>query len=290
MKLKGDQWLEVYRKINKNLQEAELTINFTGESWFSTENLYPSYTQMYERSSAPTASCCSRATSSIPPTCVARGGDAVTFPEAWNAPAAAPQRGLRPGMQSGQRIKAQMAFGAQTRHEYVVKSQEGGGETRQLIGVSSTNRQFNPKTKQIFAALNYGRRPHGSSTCYGDCFLVQHPRLKTKALYFGDDPFVPEAKNRPDQTPYGMPGSVIAHAATPLVNAIIPSCHQGQALHDADERGATDLLLEAHIFGALRFSGSQVDVCTPLRYKGTVIGTNADKFAREHGARLRWVM
>lgn len=290
MKLKGGQWLDVYRKINKNLQEAELTINFTGESWFSTENLYPSYTQMYERSSAPTASCCSRATSSIPPTCVARGDDAVAFPEAWNAPAAAPQRGLRPGMQSGQRIKAQMAFGAQTRHEYVVKSQEGGGETRQLIGVSSTNRQFNPKTKQIFAALNYGRRPHGSSTCYGDCFLVQHPRLKTNALYFGGDPFVPEAKNRPDQTPYGMLGSVAAHAATPWSTPSSPVAIRARHC-TTRTRGTPRTCCSKRTSSAPCASAAawSMSACRCDTW-ATVIGTNADKFGRKHGARLRWVM
>lgn len=295
LKLKGDQWLEAYRKINKNLQDAELTINFTGESWFTTENLYPSYTQMYERAVGADDKLLLKSDKFNPADVRARVDDAVTFPKAWGAAAATPQRGLRPGMQSGQRIKAQMEFGAQKRHEHMVKSQGNGlfdddEETMQLLGVSSLNKQFNPKTKQIFAALNYGRRPHGSSTLYGDCFLVLHPRLKINALYFGGDTFVLEATNRLDQTPYGMLGSIIAHAMPPLVNAIITSCYQGQALNDATKMAATDLLLEAHIFGALPFAGNLVDVCMPLRYKGTVIGTNADKFAKKHGAKLRWVM
>lgn len=297
LKLKGDQWLEPYRKINKSLQGAELTINFSGESWFSTENLYSSYTQMYERSVGADGTMLLKSDKLNPADVRARVDDAVTFPKGWGAGAApaVPQRGLRPGAQSAQRIKAQMAFGAQKRHEHVVKSQGGGlfddGEdTRQLLGVSSLNKQFNPKTKQIFAALNYGRRPHGSSTLYGDCFLVLHPRLKANALYFGGDTFVLEATNRLDQTPYGMLGSIIAHAMPPLVDAIIASCYRGQALNDADKRDATDLLLEAHIFGALPFSESLVDVCMPLRYRGTVIGTNAEKFVKKHAAKLRWVI
>lgn len=295
LKLKGDKWLEVYRKINKNLQDAELTINFTGESWFSTENLYSSYTQMYERSVGTDGKLLLKSDKLNPADVRARVDDAVTIPKAWNAPAGALKRGAQPGLQSGQRIGAQMQFGAQKRHEQQVSSQgtglfDDGQPMTQLIGVSSTNKQFNPKTKQIFAALNYGRRPHGSSTFYGDCFLVLNERLKMNALYFGGDTFVLEASGRLDQTPYGMLGSIIAHATRHLVNAIIASCYQGQSLNDTSKMDAMDLLLEAHIFGALPFSESLVDVCIPLRYKNTVIGANAGKFARKHGAKLRWVM
>jgi hypothetical protein len=289
MKLKGDQWLEVYRKINKSLQDAELTINFTGESWFSTENNYASYTQMYERSVGADGKLLLKTDNLNPADVRARVDDAVTFPKQWGAGAAPAQRGLRPGVQSAQRIKAQMQFGQQERHEQKVTNITGEESTR-LVGVSSLNKQFNPKTKQIFAALNYGRRPHGSSTVYGDAFLVLHPSLKANALYFGGDTFVLEATNKLDQTPYGMLASVIAHAQAPLVDAIIASCYRGQSLNDADKRSATDLLLEAHVFGALPFGGNLVDVCLPLRYKGTVIGGNAATFAKKHGANLRWVM
>ena len=167
---------------------------------------------------------------------------------------------------------------------------DGSGTKTELIGVESLNKQFNPKTKQVFAALNYGRREHGSSTQYGDCYLVLHDRLKVNALYFGGDTFILEAQGRLDQTPYGMLGAVIAHAHPCLVTAIIDSCYQGRTLTDCSSAEMTDLLLEAHVFSALPFSNNLVYVCLPSRYRGSVIGTNADKFAKKHGAKVRWLM
>lgn len=293
LKLKGDQWLEVYRKINRNLQAAELTINFKAESWFSTENHYPSYTQMYERSVGADGKLLLKSDKLNPADVRARVDDAVTFPQAWSAPAAAPQRGLRPGVQSGQRIQAQMQFGAQKRHEQKAAPAGGlfdDGSATELVGVESRNPHFNPKTKQVFAALNYGRRPHGSSTQYGDCFLVLHPRFKVNALYFGGDTFILEALKRLSQTPYGMLASIVAHAQPRMVNDIIASCYHDRALDDVTKLDSPDLLMEAHIFSALPFENNLAEVCLPLRYQGTVIGRNAATFVRKHGSKLRWVM
>jgi len=52
--------------------------------------------------------------------------------------------------------------------------------------------------------------------------------------------------------------------------------------------GSEALLLEAHIFGALRFKKNLAQVCMPLDHKGTDIGQNAAKFAAKHGAKLIW--
>jgi hypothetical protein len=173
-KFKGDQWLEVYRKINRSLQAADLTINFKAESWFTTENPYASYTQMYERSAGADGTNKLFDDPMNPANTRARVDDAVTFPAPWSNPAPPAQRGkanLTPGQQSGQRIQPQMAFGQQ-------RTLAGAKP-----GVESMNRHFNPKTKQIFAALNYGRRPHGSSLAYGDCCLVLQSRIKANAMY-----------------------------------------------------------------------------------------------------------
>ena len=54
----------------------------------------------------------------------------------------------------------------------------------------ASNPSFDPKTKQVFAALNYGRRPHGSSTRYGYSSLVLDDGLKGDAIYYAGDTFL----------------------------------------------------------------------------------------------------
>lgn len=282
LKATGKEWLKVYAKINENLQAADLTINFKAESWFTTENNYASYTQMYERSMAANGGNILVSDAMNPASTRANVDDAVTFPAAWNAPAAPTHRGLRPGQQSGQRIQNQMAFGQQ---KPLPNNINGFG------AIESENPHFNPRTKQIFAALNYGRRPHGSATPYGMCYLVLHPRLKTNAMYIAGDTFVKlngQDRNVTSQMPYYMLAAVMAHANVDIIKDIIKSCYQGMRLPDPASHLAPFLLLEAHVFGNLPFTGNITEVCLPGEYMGSAIAANAFTFAAKHGARLTY--
>lgn len=286
-KFKGDRWLEVYRKMNRSLQCADLTINFRAESWFTTENTYSSYTQMYERSAGADGKNKLFDDPLNPANLRARVDDAVTFPAPWSTPAPPAQRGivnLTPGRQSGERIQTQMAFGSQ--HTL----------TGAKPGVESGNRHFNPKTKQIFAALNYGRRPHGSSLVYGDCQLVLQPRIKINAMYYGGDTFFAPVQDTSVQVGYGMLAAVIAHAHFAMVTDIVKSCFLDMQLDDMGGSHtaisgsmAASYLLEGHVFGALPFAESVSDVRLPGRYMGTAIGNNAFKFASKHGTKLTYL-
>ena len=286
-KFKGDKWLEVYRKINRSLQAADLTINFKAESWFTTENLYPSYTQMYERSAGADGKNKLFDDPLNPANTRAQVDDAVTFPAPWGSPALPAQRGkvnLTPGRQSGQRIQTQMAFGQQQTL------------TGAKPGVESMNRHFNPKTKQIFAALNYGRRPRGSSLAYGDSHLVLHPRIKTNAMYYGGDTFFAPVQDTSVQVAYGMLAAVIAHAHQAMVTDIVKSCFLDMQLDDIggsltaiSGSMAVSYLLEGHVFGTLPFADALSEVRLPGRYMGTAIGNNAFKFASKYGAKLTYL-
>jgi len=93
---KGIGWLDVYWKIQRALQSRELTINFKAASWFTKENPYPSYTQMYDR--AQTADAQGRkiihSDALNPANIRARVDDKITFPDEWSAPGQpAAQRG-----------------------------------------------------------------------------------------------------------------------------------------------------------------------------------------------------
>jgi hypothetical protein len=286
LKMKGNKWsselTKVYTRINSALQSRELTINFEADKWFTTENTYDSYAQMYERSMGADGGKYLTGDTKNPADRRARADDTVTFPDAWNKPATPPVRGLRPGLQRGQRLVNQMAFGKQ--------AAVSGFEEKDKV--KSKNPYFNPKTKQVFAALNYGRRAHGSSMDYGDCQLVLHDRFKTNAFYYGADTFAIEAQGKDTNTQcaYGMLAAVIADAHVSMQNDIIKSCYFGTILDDNVKGGfAASYLLEAHLFEPLTFTGNIAAIKLDSRYMGSKLITNAHKFATKHKARLMYV-
>jgi hypothetical protein len=276
LKLTGDKWLKVYGKITDFLQAADLTINFKAESWFATENKYDSYTQTYERSLDAGGKLLLKDTDVNAAADRARVDDKVTFPDSPPGIPAAPRRGLMPGRQPMARIEAQMRFGAQAP---VTKT---GADGKSARGVESRNPYFNPKTKQIFAALNYGRRPHGSCSFYGSSYLVLHSRFKVNAIYFPCDTFLLERQGTTVQVGYHMLGAILDYADAMLQHDIIQSCYFGHALPDTED---ANLLLEGHVFSALPFAGNleSIHVAVP---RDSVYAANAKKFAAKHQARL----
>jgi len=205
----------------------------------------------------------------------------VTFPAQWAGNNAnQPQRGLRPGTPSPQRMLNQMQFGAQTpKINQDLWSDEYGHQT----GVESLNPRFNPKTKQVFAALNYGRRPHGSSVTYGKSYLQLAEKLKVNALYYPGDTFtLPEDTST--QVAYGILGAVLAHAGNPqLRRDIVKSCYLSMALPDTKN---AELLLEAHLFTAIIFREHLLAVFLPAERRGSSIHSNAKRFAAKYNVKV----
>jgi hypothetical protein len=271
---RGDiKWLDVYSKITKSLQKADFTINFAAEKpspiggapWFLTDNTYTSYTQVYERSihDGEVVYSASDAKHRVV------ADDRVTFPT--TAPSNQPTqpfRGLRPGRQSQQRVESRMRFGD---YEEVTRP----GKT----GIVSKNPHFDPKTKQVFAALNYGRRPHGCSTYYGSSHLVLSPKFKINALYFAGDTFFLTAQ---EQFAYHILGAVLHYGKEEMVRDVIQSCYFDNALCDTDK---THLLLEGHIFGTLPFKNN-IEKVVLEENTSFVVQRNARKFASRWGAKL----
>lgn len=279
-KLKGDKWLEVYEKITLSLQKADLTINFDADKWFAQENKYDSYTQMYERAVAADGKVFLQDDALNPADMRANVDDKVTFPAmAPGNGTPMPQRGLMPGRQGQQRIENQMKFGAFTKKTEV----KSDGTTKK--GIVSNNAHFNPKTKQVFAALNYGRRPRGSCTGYGYSHMVLNPKFKLNALYFGGDTFFIQAHGAKAQAAYHTLGAVLACSFPDLVTDVIKSCYQGATLSDTS---APTLLLEGHLFAPLTFKGNISTIYLSAR-PGSVVATNAKRFATKHGAKVVFV-
>jgi hypothetical protein len=278
MKLTGDKWLKVYEKINLRLQAASLTINFNADSWFSTENHFPTYAQAYARSGRNGAQAQLLGDAKNPPVIRAQADDRITFNNATGAASAkAPARGLAPGRQGMDRIREQMEFRANPNVRTVAAPAATGKDSKYA---DSGNRRFNPEAKQVFAALNYGRRLHGSTTDYGGSHLVLNPKFKVNALYYpGDTFYIQDASS---QAAFHVLGSLVAWAKPVMLDAIIQSCYFDMVLPDtADEK----LLLEGHVFSELPFTGGISEMVLDAKF-GSIQHQNAKKFASKHGIKL----
>jgi hypothetical protein len=283
MKLGGDKWLAVYKRITEKLQSADLTINFSASSWFANENTYESYTQLYERSgrNASDGTGAAQLLGNVQNPAVYRANvdDKITFHNLVSAgKSSAPVRGLMPGRQGTDRIREQMEFRAKPTERTVAVDPKDPSQDKKYA--DSTNKHFNPKTKQVFAALNYGRRYRGSNIDYGTSHMVLSPKFKVNALYYGGDTFY--HADASGQTAYHVLGALIAHVKSNLLDAIVESCYFGATLPDNKDPG---LMVEGHLFNELTFKGNIVEIALDAP-AGSPLHQNAKKFAAKHGAKL----
>lgn len=268
---------EAYDRLTQVLQSRDLTINIKASNWFSSPNLYESYTQMYERAiDKHTGEMILTDTAVNKATDRAMVDDNVTFPADWHQ-SPLPQNlqkrtggsgGLDPRFQpSNDRIMGRLKTGD------LVESQQGSGQFK------STNKLFNPKTKQVFAALNYGRRPHGSSTYYGLSYFVLKPDLKVNAIYFPCDTFC-AGTGAQHQVTYQTLGAIVVHAFADMSQTIWNACMENMRLPDTDDM---NYLLEAHIFEKIPFTAmSRLYLCVSDLdpRKATTILQNAHHFCK----------
>lgn len=306
-----DRLLEVFVHMTTRLQDAPLTINFAAPSWFSRPNDYDGYTQMYERAVKGGQMRLDNSDPKNPAAIRAAADDIATLPKAWAelrftptmtggnwaqrdvraTRAPQPSRGLAPRARGAADLVEKMSPGRLQHH----------AATNDF---TATSLQFDPRTKQVFAALNYGRRPHGSCTDYGHSYLVLSDRFKRDALYFAGDTFgVFEGKavTADDQLSYDLIGAAFLKANPMLRADLLSSCWRDASLRDTSEK---DLLFEAHLFEAVKFGGGITQLCVsgrdlvrePDGSKRALTGgefqniqANARAFAARHGARLVFI-
>jgi hypothetical protein len=277
---KGDKWLDVYHRITEKLQRAPLTINFQADSWFSSENNFPTYAHGYERGGRDGNS---RARfqddpKTNPAIRRADADDKITFNKlVGDQGSSAPVRGLKRAWQGTDRIREQMEF--RTASQLITEKGVGGNPDKQFA--VSTNKRFDPKTKQIFAALNYGRRPNGSCTYYGDSHLVVKRDFKVNALYYGGDTFY-DSKDASQQAAFHVLGTLLAWAKPALLDAIVQSCYFDNRLANT---AAPQYLVEAHLFDELPFTNNIEEIVLACDAR-SVQHENAKIFAAKHGAKL----
>jgi len=271
---------DAYRRLTQDLQSRDLTINLKATSWFTTENHYDSYAQMYERAVKGGRMILDDSDPLNPAEIRSAADDRVTFPTQWAGAQAPAQRGLRPGVQSPQKIMGRMMAG-KTLVRY-------GGDTTGYLnpvpngeaqGYESPNIRFDPKTKQVFAALNYGRRPHGSSIQYGNSYLVLKSSLKVDAVYFPGDTFYLSGADK--QVSYQTLAAIFLKAKPQMRKVIIDSCFDGVRLPDTS---SPTYLMEAHIFQPVKFATDIAEL--RLEPSAPGIMNNAKKFCNKWGIKL----
>lgn len=244
------------------LQMSNLTINFNAGNWFSKENNTNNYTQMYERGAtvgtdeygAP-ALHLPRGDSMNPTHTRVEADDRVTFSDNINT---ADRSGIARIMKTGN----------------LEKKQDTEGKTYYKV----ENWQFNPKSRQIFAALNYGRRPHGSNVSYGRSQLVLDRALKNNAIYYMGDTF--GSLTYQNRFTYDTLYAAFLSDNEDVIVDLIGATFYVQALKDTLDPGR---LLEAHIFQGVTFS-KDVDHLIIDRDEATeTVRENIKKFALKHG-------
>ncbi len=244
--------------ITERLQKADLTINFRADRWFTNPNTYDNYTQMYERAVKQGVMKLDNSDKKNPADLRVLADDLATFPQNMVetkksmfsmqsskvvAPKGqAPARGLAPGARGMGDVVAKMTPGMLA---------------KQSDHFTATNDQFDPKTRQLFAALNYGRRPHGACTEYGHSYMVLSDRFKPDAIYFAGDTFntLAAAGSKvmaEDQLSYDLLGGAYLKAHPKLRLDLIASCLLDGSLRDSSDK---DVLFEAHLFQPLKFAG-----------------------------------
>jgi hypothetical protein len=250
----------VYNHIHARLQESPLTINLEAGSWFlDGPNTYQTYATMYQKAYKDGVMVLKDAPKGNGVFARTKADDIVTLPEEWrDAKRSSKKKQIWDAMSvTGGATANQRGYQAQKR-QYDVKDE---GKSLQRVdandktkGYITTNRKFNPHTKQVFAALNYGPRAQGSSTYYGYSYLILKPALKESAIYFAQDTFGIEMKYHwtalYTQVTYETVGAVLAYAPDNLLDDVWKSCYEDQTVEDTE---SAERLLEAHLFQELRF-------------------------------------
>jgi len=285
-KIKFKELMRVYNAIERNLQSADLTINFGADAWFTEENPYDTYTQMYERA-MERGTMVLRSTPMNDARARAEVDNQVSFPDDWKSVETKAQRGLTPGRQGADRIMRQMNTGNLV---------PAGNPADKAFHASESF--FNPRTKQIFLGLNYGRRPHGSAVNFGRSYFVFDPAMKAHCMYYGGDTFMHRGGKSHAGTiqyAYDNLGAIMGskHNGDFLFRSdIFKSCYEGQVLGDiASIDQCKFYLLEAHHFGELKFRDhveylviSPKGISDPSQWPQIV--ENARKFSARLGIKL----
>ena len=166
----NDLKMDVVGPLQKLLDDTPLTINFTAKSWFENQAGFDEYLTVWERKKT-SASLNVDPDARNPAHVRAKADRWALYGQIDDGKARAQAAGL-------QMPHVKRSLGPD-RKETFAYSASGG----KVDGVASDS--------MVFAALNYGRRAHGSNTEYGRSVFELVPGYKKNAIYFAMDTFTP---------------------------------------------------------------------------------------------------
>lgn len=284
-KLSKKQIVARIQEISKKLQSSDLTINFKCYKWSAGKNTYKAYTQMYDRGIRTVKLADGTETQEM--RLKAGGGNfkrddadtKVTFTDKASSPQ---MQGVARFMQTGGLVDAG-------------KDDKTGEDV-----AKAANAHFNPKARQIFAALNYGQREHASAPYYGESFLILKDELKLNAIYYPSDTFLQTDATK--RATYGTLFAIVTFAGRLMRDQIIEVFHKNRSLEDVQGAGMGELL-EAHIFDTVVFSKDVKELRLSLReaadggakdnfnppIAADTIKNNAREFCQRNGIKLSFI-
>jgi hypothetical protein len=290
----GD-WHDYYAFICQELQDRDLTINFDANRWFSQLNPYPHYDQVYQRARGADRSMLLKDDDPAnPPVKRTLADDWVTLPDEWaNAHPSSERYRLYNALYTTGTQVGKWAHARPNTPTLKEAADAGDGIKRYY----TTNPNFKPKAKQVFAALNYGKRPNGSCTFYGYSFLKLKRSLNETALYYPADTFNVMKLGTKSQASYHTIGALLEYATDTMADAIWETCMKGLSLSSTDD---TKLLMEGHIFKRLKMNKHVAEIVLSRQEKGTgtsysdadwrKVCTNAQEWSQRNGVPLSYVI
>jgi hypothetical protein len=270
----NDQLVEVIRQLTFRLQTADLTVNFKASSWFRTPNQSRTYQQMYERGAQMVAGKDGGQELRI-------AGNAMNKVDVRDAADTRVTFGANVNTLALQGVARFMQTGGLT------ETDQSDGTGRKLHAVS--NKNFNPRARQNFAALNYARRGSGPAPEYGESLLILNENLKKNAVYYMGDTFN-GGITAADRVSYGMLFAVILQAEGEVLRGVIDSCYRCIFNPPEESWNGVKQMIEAHIFEEIRFSSDvKMMVLKPDfrdQKKRLELVNNAKVFCNVNGIRL----
>lgn len=239
-------WTDTYMRICERMQSADLNINLDAGSWFANANTYTTYAQMYELAST-SGQMALKDNEYNKAATRAVADDLVTLPDEWaNAHPFSQRKRLYNALSATGATKVSGTNINKLKPEHHPKLVGDG-----VNGFATTNPHFKVKAREVFAALNYGRRPHGANTTYGFSYLILNPELKKRAIYYPSDTFLLAKTGVSTQCSYDSIGSLLKDAYVDMVDGLWKSCHDRLPLADTSK---ANLMIEAHIFKKLKIA------------------------------------
>jgi hypothetical protein len=224
------------QRMQFRLQKAELTINFMAKDYFERENTWTEYSQMYARGASTTTQA--DGSKKFETRLRANGMNQPGQRDAFDT-----KTTFRPASDPKQAAQSQGI-------DRFMKTDGLTQVSKDEFRVNNTN--FNPHTRQRFAALNYGRRPTGSLSDYGRHYFVLNDALKENAIYHPGDTFAAGA-NVASRVTYGTLFGIAAYASDKLYAELLDTCFREININGA---GNGVYCIEAHLFQDMPFSRS----------------------------------